>query len=195
MAHRLIWSRLGNATLLVAMVVPLAGMGIAGGTAPTVPRCQVAQLVVRVGVQGAAQQHHHYPVIFTNKGDDACRLSGTPGLQTAQSYHRPDNGAYVVAIKRVGPDAAPRHRAHVGGTVVLASHGGVASSWFGFSNAAAFPQAKCASGHFNMLELHLLGVPELFVSFHTYDDFSNLVCTKFRTTTVWGVERGTKNPF
>lgn len=98
-------------------------------TAPS--RCATSDLSLRLGQAGGAAGSVYEPVIFTNKGADACTLTGYPGVSLLASQSGPQVGA-----------PASRNTQHAATSVTLAP-GATASAMLRMAEEANYPAATC----------------------------------------------------
>ena|SRR5947209_3975210 len=123
----------GTAKLGTTQSAPKAPSGnvAAAGTASTPGRCTTGNLSLRLGSAGGAAGSIYEPLVFTNRGNATCTLSGYPGV----AFVAPNSG------KQVGA-AASRNPQHAAKTITLAP-GKAASATLQVANEANYPAATC----------------------------------------------------
>ena len=121
-----------NRRLLVPVVLAVVAAGLAPVSASaSTARCTTAQLKVHLGASNGAAGSVFAPVIWTNKSQTTCTLTGYPGV----SYVAPGSGNQVGA-------AATRNPQHPARTVTL-QPGGHASALLQMANYQNYPMASC----------------------------------------------------
>lgn len=72
---------------LLALAVALTAAATAGGGTASSP-CQAARLAFKLAQPDAGVGHRTVALVVTNRGSDACSLSGYPGLRLLDSKRR-----------------------------------------------------------------------------------------------------------
>ena len=174
--------RLRIASVAAAVMALLAiGTSAHANATTTTPHCSVQDgLKATMRSDGAAAGTAYIKFIYVNTDDDACALTGTPGVQPVRGVHH----------TAVGPSSAHLHVSGRGGVVVLHARGGVASTAFGVETALNYPHSKCMPKPVDGVLMHFAGVRAFYLRLPARA-VGTLVCTRLQSTTTDAVTRGT----
>jgi Protein of unknown function (DUF4232) len=159
--------------------------------APPVPFCALdGGLKVRMLPGGAAAGTAYERIVLVNAGATKCVLQGIPGAQPATG---------VVPHQPVGPSSARNlPQPGRGGTLILRPRGGRADVIYGVETAVNWPKAKCEAKWSRGVLLHFAGVRAFYVADlsagYGPSKGSWLVCTRRRSTLIYGVKAGQGGP-
>lgn len=174
---RRLWIASGVSEMMALLAI---GTSTHAHATTSTPHCSVQDgLKATMRSGGAAAGTAYIKFIFVNSDDDACSLTGTPGVQ-------PVRGANHAAV---GPSSSHLKVSGRGGVVTLHAHGGVGSTTFGVETAVNYPHAKCVPKPVDGVLVHFAGVRAFYLRLPS-PAVGTLVCTRLQSTTTDAVTKG-----